>query len=437
MLLGLVACPLAAVYNAYFALLAYSWLSFMKPQSLAWEETAQTARMTLVVGALLVFRWVLTQRRRINIQGPSLAFLLVWGWFVFTSFVTSTHPDESRAPITDFSKIGIAVLLATGIVQTRVQLKWMMVLLALCPGFWAFKLGQFYIRATFGGESAQSFYGGPMGMDSNDTAMFVTMALPMMYFCACEVAHKWWRRGMIAAAAMAVPAVILTTSRGGLLALLTAMGFTIWRRTGRWKSPLLVGAAILIVFAVAPPETTVRYSTIQTYEKDDSAMGRIWAWKTSVNMAWHNPIAGVGFGQRVYLSEYFRYQAVPQDRPHAAHSVWFSLLGETGFVGVGLYLWMLWQAILWTRQVMRNSIRRHGRRGQWDWAYAAAVQCSIIAFIVGGTFLSQPRFEYVQMLCAITVPLRRIAEAETEAQLPLAAKATSLPARAVAPAGGR
>lgn len=431
---GLFVCTGATVYNAYYGLLAYSWLSFMRPQSLAWTVQVQATRITLLVGALLVFRWLSTQGKRIRLQGPSTAFTMLWVWFAVTAFLTSMHPPMSYDPIVEFSKIGIAVLLGTALVQTRRELKWMMVLLAVCPGFWAIKLGLFFMRTA-----TESQQGGPMGMDNNDTALFMALALPMMYFCACEVRNVWGRRFMYFGAAMAVPAVILTTSRGGLLALLAGLGFTVWRRTGRWMSPLTVTAAIAVVFYIAPASTTVRYSTIQTYQQDTSAVGRINAWRTSYNMAWAHPITGVGFGQDVYLAEYDSYSHNINDRPHAAHSVWFALMAETGFVGLGLYLWMLWQTLRYTGQIMRDSARHNGRKGAWDWNYAAALQCTIIAFAVGGTFLSQPRFEYVLMLCTMAVPLRALSLAE--ARLPLAespaAAAPPGPRGLPAPHGGR
>ena len=434
MLMGGLACAGFTVYSAYYGLLAYCWLSFMHPQSLAWTVTVQAMRITLVVAALLVFRWISTPGKRLRFEGPSTAFFLLWAWFAVTAFLTSTHADRSYDPIVEFSKIGIAVMLATALVQTRQELKWMMILLAACPGFWAVKLGLFFIRTA-----SESQQGGPIGMDNNDTALFVSMALPMLYFCACEVRTVWLRRAMYFGAAMAVPAVILTTSRGGLLTLLAGLGFTVWRRTGRWLSPLTVTAAIGLVFYIAPAQTTVRYETIQTYEQDTSAMGRINAWRTSFNMAREHPITGVGFGQDVYLAEYSKYQANPFDTPHAAHSVWFALMAETGFVGLALYLWMLLQTMWYTQKIMRDSVRRNRRKGDWDWSYAAALQCTIIAFVIGGTFLSQPRFEYVLMLCVMAVPLRVLSL--SEARLPLATSPASAPPAGMGPArastGGR
>ena len=53
-------------------------------------------------------------------------------------------------------------------------------------------------------------------------------------FGACEVRRKYARWAMYWAAAMAVPAVILTGSRGGMLAMGTALAVTVFLKTNLW-----------------------------------------------------------------------------------------------------------------------------------------------------------------------------------------------------------
>ncbi len=397
-----------ALYSEYYALLAYCWLSLMKPQDLAWAESVQQARITFVVGAILIVRWLISSAK-VRLTGPSTAFFLLWIWFGVT-VLTSSHYELSKEPFINFSKIAIAVILVTALVRNRTEMKWLMVLLAASSGLWATKMGIFYITTA-----RESHDGGPLGMDSNDTAMFVAMSIPMLLFGMAELRNSWVRRGMYTAAILAVPAVLLTTSRGGMLSLMMAISTTIWRKTGSIKGPLIMAVVLPLVFALAPASTTTKYQTIQTYEQDESAMGRIWAWKTSMAMAKVHPITGVGFGQDVYMAEYARYQAVLEDRPHAAHSVWFSLLGESGYPSVILYVLLLIQALRMSQQIMKRSIRREGRRGAWDWSYAAGIQCAMLTFILGATFLSQARFEYMLVISVMPVPLSAIAAMESAA----------------------
>ena len=424
-------CVPLALYSAYYGLLAYCWLSFMRPQSLVWSQAVQSARITLVIGAVLIGRALLTAGPKVRLRRPTALFLGLWAWFGVCT-LTSTHAELSWEELIKFSKVGVAVVLITGLVRTRGQLKWLMLLLAACPGIWAVKFGLYFART--GGGMSES--GGPIGMDNNDTAMFIALSIPLLVLVGSTVAGKWWRRGLYAAGALAVPGVMLTGSRGGLLAMALAGGLAVWRKTTWWKAVLVGAAGLAVGLAIMPRQQEQRYETIESYEQDTSAMGRIWAWQVSLAMAADRPITGVGFGQDAYLREYEHYQTVQGDFPHAAHSVWFSLIGETGYVGLGLYVSLIVSVLMSTRRVMRGATRA-GRGRNWAWNYAAALQCAVLTFALAGTFLSQARFEFIFALCMVAVPLAHLAEAEAypgAAKIRAARKASGA-ATAVATAG--
>lgn len=399
------ACVPLALYDAYYGLLAYCWLSFMRPQTLVWSAGVQSARITFAVAIALIVRTLLTPWPWVRFRGPTVAFLALWAWYGVCT-VTSMHPESSQEALIQFSKVGVACLLVTGLVRSQWQLKWLIVLLALCPGFYGLKLGQFFLRGA-----TETQHGGPMGMDNNDTAMFIAMGIPLLVFAASQVWRRWLKYGLYAAAGLSVPAVIVTGSRGGILAMALALGFTIWRKTTWWKAVIVGTLAALLVFTVTPGQTMERYETMQEYEQDPSAMGRLRAWQVCMAMAADRP-TGVGFGQDAYMREYDSYKVHPEDRPHAAHSVWFSLIGETGYIGLGLYACLVASVLVTTQWIMRRSAREGRARRSWAWNYAAALQCSLLAFAVGGTFLSQARFEFVYALCMVAVPLAHLAEEE-------------------------
>ena len=255
-------------------------------------------------------------------------------------------------------------------------------------------------------------------MDSNDTAMFISMSIPLLVFIANEVRNKWGRYGLYAAAVLAVPGVILTGSRGGMLTMAVAVALTVWRKTKWWKAAITGAVVSVAVLAIIPSQTEQRYQTIKSYQEAPSAVTRIRAWETSLAMAADRSVTGVGFGQDVYMREYNNYSVVPEDHPRAAHSVWFSLIGETGYVGLALYVSMLVSVLLITRRIMKRATRRGSKRKKWAWNYAAGLQCALLTFAIGGTFLSQARFEFIFALCMVAVPLAHIAEGELKAAAP-------------------
>lgn len=402
------ACVPIALYDAYYGLLAYCWLSFMKPQTFVWAEGVEAARMTFVVAIALIVRAAFTAGWRFQFRAPMIAFIALWAWFGVCTLL-STHIDSSANEFIFFSKMGIAVVLMTALVRTREQLKWLMVLLAVCPGIYGAKLGVFFLG---GGTYAQQ--GGPLGMDNNDTALFIAMGVPLLVLVGGQVERNWLRYLLYAMAALSVPGVIVTASRGGFLAMVVAIGLTLWRKTTWWKAAIASVVVGFAVFVIVPEGTRGRYSTVTEYQEDPSAMGRIRAWETTAAMAASKPLTGVGFGQEAYMLEYPRYQIASNDRPHATHSVWFSLLGETGYVGLGLYVLLLGTVLVATHRVMRLARVSPKARRTWFWNVAAAVQSAALTFAVGGTFLSQARFEFAYALYLITVPLSILAEKEAQ-----------------------
>ena len=125
-------------------------------------------------------------------------------------------------------------------------------------------------------------------------------------------------------------------------------------------------------------------NTISTYEQDSSAMGRISTWTMLSNLALDRPLVGGGF--EPYTTEVFRRYLPDYDGTHSAHSIYFQVLGEHGFVGLALFIvfWML------TWQLSRRIIKHTKNDPESKWAYwlATMIQVSLVGYFVGGMFLN-------------------------------------------------
>lgn len=74
------------------------------------------------------------------------------------------------------------------------------------------------------------------------------------------------------------------------------------------------------------------------YAQDSSALGRLNAWWMAFNLAKANFFGG---GFAIYNAQTFALYAPDPTDIHAAHSIYFMVLGEHGFVGLALFL-LLW-----------------------------------------------------------------------------------------------
>jgi probable O-glycosylation ligase (exosortase A-associated) len=158
-------------------------------------------------------------------------------------------------------------------------------------------------------------------------------------------------------------------------------------------------------------------------------MGRVVAWKLSFIMAVHHPFFGGGFKAIEYFpvwadlsKEFFSYSwfytgdALPNTSvARAAHSVYFQVLGDHGFFGLGIYLMTMVTAFFKANRVAKRA-RRAGAP-PWIANVATTVQLSIFSFAIGGAALSFAYFDLIFTLFALAQVLEaRILPATIAAQ---------------------
>ncbi len=163
---------------------------------------------------------------------------------------------------------------------------------------------------------------------------------------------------------------------------------------------ILVG----VIAAMSLPEHWFsRMNTITNYEQDGSAMGRINAWWMAWNLARENFFGG---GFDIYNAFAFSLYAPDPLSIHAAHSIYFQVLGEHGFIGLALFLlmWVLvWRKANGLRKDFRNSAEL-----KWVSDLGAMCQVSLVGYAVGGAFLSLAYFDLPYNVLIIVVLAHRL-----------------------------
>jgi len=203
---------------------------------------------------------------------------------------------------------------------------------------------------------------------------------------------------------MSIVAIVFTYSRGGFLAL-ALVSFLLMIKA-RHKSLAVITLAIgfLVAMWIVPAKWGDRMNSIQTYEQDGSAMGRINAWKMAWNLALDRPLTGGGF--ETFTPRAFKTYAPEPDNVHDAHSNYFEMLGEQGFIGLGLYLLLIASCIIRLR-FLKSRIRGDPAL-QWAQYYPDMLQVSIFAYVLGGAFLGRAYFDMFYQLIGAMVILNRL-----------------------------
>src|SRR5690606_24968076 len=306
-----------------------------------------------------------------------------------------------------------------GLIRNWVRLHALIWVVVVSLGFYGVKGGLFAI-ATGGQWSvvgpADSFI-----HDNNAIALAMVMVLPLIWYLRQQAAHRWVRWCLLAAVLLTVGAIVATYSRGGLLGLCTVATVLLLRTRHR----LAFGAVAIVVGIAAmqflPEKWFGRMSTIETYEVDESARGRLDMWQMAVEIAAARPLVGGGYRVFHDPAVYPRFNP-DADKVRDVHSIFFEMLGEHGYPGLILFL-ALGIATVMTAQRVRRLCRR---RADLIWAYdlAGMLQASLAAYAVSGAFLTLATFDLAYVLIAMTVALRAIVR-EAVRTAPVARPATT------------
>ena len=99
-------------------------------------------------------------------------------------------------------------------------------------------------------------------------------------------------------------------------------------------------------------------------------------------------------------------------RAFVAHSIYFQILGEHGFVGLALFLLVFWFSWLNGGWVVRAT----KGKPELAWAHDLAAMCqvSLVGYAVGGAFLSLTYFDLPYYIVVILIVLRRLVRREIE-----------------------
>lgn len=299
----------------------------------------------------------------------------------------------------NLAKTALFCLLMPLVAVNRFRIHAVVLMVALAVSFHGALDGLKFI-ASGGGHNAQAIksFG-----DNNHLALVLLMVLPFLFYLYRYSAVKVTRLGFLAALPLTILAVVATHSRGALLGLFAIALWIVLKSQKKVLGAALVGLCALMVVQLAPDQWSSRMETIQTAEQDASFMGRVTAWKVSSAIAVANPVFGGGFRALQSHPVWDRYKYSQGllgfvDTPTlnrsgvAAHSIWFEVLGDQGFVGFFLFVALLVNGFVTRREVWK-LVRRNGPQEQWAGDLADMVGASLLAYVVSGSLLSAAYFE--------------------------------------------
>ncbi|MFN7197829.1 MAG: putative O-glycosylation ligase, exosortase A system-associated [Hylemonella sp.] len=397
-----------SLWRPWIGAVLFAWVSLMSPH-VAFGWRAGEMPVATGIAACTLFGLLLTKERQNPMCGsPAWAILLFTLWICIT-LPFSLYFGESLPLWERSMKIFLMIFVTLILVDDKRKLHWLIWTLAFSIGFFTVKGGVFTLMT--GGNYRVWGPGGFIG-GNNEMALAGVMTIPLLRYIHLQMTHKWARRAMAGALGLSVITVLGSYSRGAFLAL-SCMALMIWWK-GRHKA--VVGVMIILLgvagLAFMPEQWFERMNTIETYDKDESALGRLNAWGMAFNLALDRIVGG---GFMIYHPDVYARYAEDPNRVLAAHSIYFQVLGEHGFIGLFLFLGV--GLTTWaTARRMVSSARGDPSR-QWLADLGAMVQVSLVGYAVGGAFLSLAYFDLPYYLAVVVAVASHIDQKARRAAL--------------------
>ncbi|MEJ2612889.1 MAG: O-antigen ligase family protein [Candidatus Thiodiazotropha sp.] len=272
-----------------------------------------------------------------------------------------------------------------------------------------------------GAERVGSYKAGFFLGDGNDFAWSLNLTFPLALLLAATTKKILFKYLYFTSAAAIIVGIVGTQSRGATIALAVGLlYYLIFISTKKLAGILLLALIVLGVMLFSPSGYFDRMGTISSYEEDTSAMGRIKAWNTAIEMAVDHPILGVGAGS--FNSAYGRIYRKPSDpvRWISTHSIYFKVLAEYGFTGILIFLLIIWHSIKVNISTIKLIKENQNNLIDITTLWPHCLIWSIICWAVNGVFLTGFSYPHLYLLTGISVALNRIVLNEIETADPLA-----------------
>ena len=432
-------------------IILWAWTAMLVPNSFLFG-IGQSVRFNLIFAVATLVAWFISKEpKKIPLNSTNVLLFFFLFWVCLSTLFGVAEFDARMHELTNLIKVIVFTVAISALVTSRLRVHSLLIGIALGMGYHGAAEGAKFIVS---GGNHQVF--GPSNSiigDNNHFALAMIFLLPVIFYLYHYSSKRLIRLGFLGAGGLIFASVIGTFSRGGLVTLAAVGAF--WLLRSKYKVPMFAAMCVGLAFVVyfAPDHWFERMTTIREADQDSSFMGRVVAWKISLLLALDHPILGGGITAiqnadvwEKYVRDFGRLDFIPTgppDKVRAAHSVYFQLVADVGFVGLGIFLLILFRA-WWS---CSKLIKKTAGISDLEWInnLARALQVSFVAYCVAGAALNMAYFEMLYVFVVLVAVQENLTKQYLEKTTPqdvplqstLAAQKSALGSRAKLPAGLR
>ncbi len=409
-----------AMQTPFWGVLLYYTLAMLRPQHL-WEWALDgSIRWSLLAAMITLLSFWLHLSRLITRSAfnSMVTLIILYAVLVMFSTITAFNPQIAQGWAIEYAKVMIIAVVASMVIEHFWQVRLLALMVLLMLGYIAWEINFLYF---FQGGRLNIFHYGYGGLDNNGAGLLLAMGVPFAYCFALSPEKgimRWWPVAAAFLGLVILHAVMMTYSRGAMLATAVGILWVLIHHRPRWQSGAAAIGLVLVLSVMAGPQIQERFLSTTNYKTDASALSRFESWSAAWQIAWENPVLGKG----IRNSNQYTHNFGADYQGRTIHNQYLQIAADTGIPAAALYMLMLgfgmWnfrRARMMCRDSLKDAPDEDARqRIQHASRICLACQASLLIFIFDGMFLSLEMFETPWLLMVIAGVLPRVMKPHLE-----------------------
>jgi O-antigen ligase len=394
---------LGSFVNPLFGTLGYLFEYYLRPSMHWWGRPLPDWRWNFTIAAVLTVTYLLRRSSLPRIgkarTGPATCLIGLLLVMLLVTPLTAVNRTLSWDRTVSFSKLLLFHGLIVGTVRTELAFDAVAAIHMAGAGWWGWEA---YTNPKRTAGRLQNVGSGDT-LGDNGTAAHLLTVIPFIAVYLVVSRKKRLQSLAFLVAPFVLNTFILCNSRGALLGLIAAAGAAVWL-TKSGNRVRMIGAGVALVaglYVLADPQFLARQEPVN-YEEDSSAVGRLEAWRGSLDLIQDYPFGAGGQGfwelSPIYVPDLVERSHERRD----PHNTLVLVASEWGVLGLLLLLGFYYSSFRLLREVRRQS-------GGGIWYYrSVAIQVSMIGLFVAGIFTDRLYAEAPYWLGGLAVALHRV-----------------------------
>ncbi|MBS3963224.1 MAG: putative O-glycosylation ligase, exosortase A system-associated [Methylomonas sp.] len=388
---------IASLKRPWWGVLSLAIFSYMNPHSYAWGFVRSLPAYYILFLAVCISYFKSDEKQSIFFDWRVKFFIALWVYFGLTTLFALV-PNAAEQKFIDVSKIFFPFFFTLSLITTREKLFYLIATIASSIGLIALKGGLFALASGF----SHRVYGPPATQyaGNNEFALVTIIIIPLLILFQKQTNNKNIKLLLLFAIPVCIASAISSWSRGALLALVGSGFYLLLHSKYKLLAIPLIICSVYFLLPYLPESWFARMHTLETYDEDESALGRLEAWHDGWNYATAHPFLGAGFDGWIMVTQ------------RDWHSAYVEIFSEHGFIAFGIWISLILGSLI---SLTRLQIKfKSFPELKWVGDYSISLKAAIFAYMIGSAFLGVSYWDLLYHLIFISALVKKFALEEFE-----------------------